>query len=1552
MNMKTKVIAAILAALLQGGVWADTADTGIIEETGFTWSKTGPVVPGEWTSRYDEAMEMAKTDAIPLIAFFARRSCGNCKELERLFVEPQTVQWFKRRKFILLCGIEGESGASKVVKLSQKGSTLPFVGLYWDRNGDGKSDGKDGEVNNKEVRRGGSWKGKTSKDLMDWVESYFRDYNVYDGGQFEASDTEGDRLECEDGTTSVPVVLRRENGTGASSNKLVVRYPNGSCVTNAVAWAAGDTNKVVDVNVASAGFTADGQKIELELLSVEGIATGTNHITYAKRENSAANPLWTTERTDPYANGVAPTLAFGEWTMDLVAAKHLAEQEGGFTLVSIQGSMWCPDCANTDRNFLEVKNAAGENVFRQWARANKVALVAMDVPNYSASGSTPDSVASPTIFSKKAFATTLARAREYPESGADPALTNAIVRSGLGYLTRKGATDAQAAAVMADFHRLAVTNTEQGGFHRPEDTNAYRTGVPIFVLLRSDGSVAARFTRFASVSPMAADRANVETYLKRFDEMLAIAGAGASAHADATEIANNYPGSGAVPLLANGGLANGELCYADTRDTFRLEGFGGNALLRAVVRGECEAKVTVSFWQVAGGATNVVQIEGQPAVATGKLSDVDGVALERNLPAGEYYVDVQLADDPSAPGLTDATTNFVSYSVASSIVLAPSECAATAAAAEGTNVVSILLEAGVTYRIEGLDFDSVANSNALEWVTGGDGLLFRAKAGGTPELVLAENGGEITYQKWMPGTVGFEPVDGKGEITVKETDEVCVSYRRANGASGSVTVKVSLNIDETDFFYDWAPDADWSSKMLPRFKINGASTTNWSETVEWLDDGRPLESCVSNFVVTPGEFETQKISQYFGPGKVVFDLEIVSQTAAGVYTNTVDFGRFTINFTENQKPSAGRVEITKCDREWAKKLTVYARESEEVKVMLSRIDAAEGPVFADLTASGGSVKLGGDYDDILGVTWGNRDSLPKTVTVTNLPSAGKSVKLTLAATAPLKVSSSAKSVTIVSVADDAPRFELDMAGSTVYRYVAVSNVYAVTGTQGGELTFKKVSGSLPSGLKAVWNGDTAKPAMVITGVPTGKDGTEASAVFQVTETRGKTKVPGLAITLDFRLVDPAVSGGPGGAPLNASCAKSRTFKDLMVLQQMDDDTIELFGTMQLTLPSNGKASAKLLCETGTVSFAAKSWSGIAAEGDGSYTCTLVGKSAFSDWEVEVEALTNGAIRAELFIGGADAVSMPIEHSGVQWSSTHSASNWAGTYTVTFDDNKIGGFPDISGPGAGYASDGHAYLVLTMTSSQAKTGTMKWAGVLPNGTKVSGSSVLSEKGAEAAHLPFVKTSSKDGFSGVLAIERGGAGKEKDECWESVSCPMEDKVPLLTRWRHAEKSKKTDKGDFTARFRPYGGIYDSNLDLGCCCEIQRTTSDMSLTVDQPRRASDYYGEFGPVEPVTVTIGDQEMRIPDGGPNGITLKFNRKTGVVSGKFSLYDALGKKISAAYQGVVQLGFGNACGCAENPQPFVNGFWYVTDKIGYGDGNKFLSVKRGGRLVIDVPGDK
>ena len=533
----------------------------------------------------------------------------------------------------------------------------------------------------------------------------------------------------------------------------------------------------------------------------------------------------------------------------------------------------------------------------------------------------------------------------------------------------------------------------------------------------------------------------------------------------------------------------------------------------------------------------------------------------------------------------------------------------------------------------------------------------------------------------------------------------------------------------------------------------------------------------------------------------------------------------------------------------------------------------------------------------------------------------------------------------------------------LYRYVAVLESLSVR-QYGDGLSFEKPQGTLPSGINV--SVDTQRNVMTIEGIPT-SEGTFCMN-YTLNVQKGGKKTPCAKIVLQMEVVDPTQVGtGKDGAALNDSCEKLRTFEDLMIFANDDelgeDNAKRLLGTLRLTLPVTGKASAKFLCESGTVSFAAKSWDKIDLE-DGSLKTTLVGTTKiFKDWMLEVAADQDGGVR--LWMSSPSATYNSLYFGKEAWSKTHPATDYSGYYTVTLapatDD---AGVPIVTGTGKAYAPVGSGYVTLKlekMSSLQANSGTVIWAGKLPNGTSISGSGILAEMSEEAVWLPMVNFSTKDKFAGVVELERGAAAAEPGAaCWESVSTPTWDAATVRTWWRHTEAVPKTDKNEFTVRYEPYGGIY-SKYDLNCCCEMMGAGSTMSLTIDVPASfVSDYYGKFEAVDSIDVKISSQsDIRVDSmGGRNNITLSHNRSTGIVSGRFDLHytDAktlTNKKLMAEYAGVIQLGCGDKCGCGIS-LPFVKGFWCVTDRIGYqkdevsGAFKKWLPSKRGGAFTIEL----
>ncbi len=1422
---------------------------------------SGEIVPGEWNSNYRKAYQYALDHNMPFITIISKypTQCHFCALFHDKWTSDEFLAWAKERGPIMGAFYDNGPYAHDQSWCDwARGSYTgyPFVRIYWKKSdGTVVSDIFMGRVSSVGDADGDGIKG-TQADFIARLEKSLVGWNSapeYAGGVFaDGTDTEKDRLEIESATTNVTINLTRSANAAdiVATNILSVTYPakmspmSTKSVTASktgdtqIIWEAGVTNITVGLTVDASSLSA-GDSIELILADQDKVGHATNHIWYVDGGASASNPYWIGEKED---------LGYGEWTMDLDAATNLVAKADGQanTIVLLSGSLWCPDCTHVD-GFLATTNAAGENVFAEWAKSNNVALVMIDCPRFT---NETDYVRS-TLLSRKDIAS----------RGV----------SGLGYMTRKMITDEEGAEIIERNRVLCVKNTSEGGFHRPEDGNPYRTGVPNFVVLRKDGTVAARLTRWASSSSTATDSANYPAFYNRFNELLAMA-AESGDHADADEIENGYPGAGAVSFQANGGEASGELSHSDFRDVFKLDGVGGNALQKVTVSGTSTAEVKVSF--LTTNALGVAETVGDPVTAS--LSY--GASLEYTFTeARDYFVLVEgasiTADDWKVEN--QAADNFIPYKISGDVVLVPQETSATATSAESTIVIRLVK--GSFYRFQGLDPTAVGESLQAN---GESNQFFTALVDGDVELkTLYGKGTTVTYQLWNPGSVGFT----SASATVKESaGTVTVPFARSEGMSGEVTVTVSLDAEKT---------AHADSDGTLRYEEFDPVSVTWK-------DG---EISSTNVVVTLIDD-----TRYDGDGTIVLNLAVTDdENGDTVVTN----GTFTITVTEDDKAAPGIVTFVESG-------TIYCKTTAGATVHAVRDIASDGDVTVTVGTTAGTLSASE-------LSWANHVSKPVGVTLTGL-SAGKTATLTLkAGDGGVTVPSSGRTLRVKAVADDAPEFDETSCYFEMARYVAVSNLVAVntqTFDPGSTLSFTKVSGTLPAGLKASWDGESA---LAITGVPTKAGYYEA--VYQVSATSGGTKVPGLVTTVSFMIVDPAEEGGSEGGPLNESVAKTRTFKDIMIV---DAEAKTLAGLLQVTIPANGRASAKYVSADAKVSLSSKSWTGCDSE-SGALSTTLTGTTkATADWSLALTANADGSV--EMTLTGPDGEIGGASIDGSGWSKDNPAEAYEGYYTVSLP---------VEGTNGDLAPSGVGYLTIKLQGASAlKTGKAQWAGMLPNGTAISGSTILTDRD-EAALLPIFKVSSKEAVSGVAAIKPNAAELKEEEVYQVVSASTE--VPFLS-WVHSEAEETG--ASFEVAMGIYGALYgkDENLET-CCVELYgQSGTNMIFSTEITNATS------------TVTVAANTFKVvKSGNALSATVNFNRNTGILSGSFKY----GQK-TLQWKGVVLIGLGGCGECGLQDKitlPFVNGLAYWTERVTYettGTTGKAvkraISLKKGVWANIDI----
>lgn len=771
--MKRTVIgAAFVIAMVANAV---TPDASLVQTSGdpavsagkFYGYQTAANGPGN--DALEKAKALAEAEHVPLVVVWSEEDCQHCNAfISQMNAAKADVAAFLSTNRAVFTFFKADTADNNVPKPGYTPAVVydayvfatgtcggspafPVFGFYFE-----KPDGTVA-VGGSPPGSGETWRSWPEfKTLyLNWLAANKIDFD-YHGGEFAAAGTAFDRYEAEAATTNVCIELVRDgdNAAFATANRLVATWPDGVALTNDMLWAEGMAQQTVVLDLTAGGAFVAGGEVTLTLYDAKGGVHDTSGIALVAGENSNVNPLWFTERT-------SETLAFGEWTVDIDAATNMVAAADGdaWTLVSVQGSQWCPDCANTDANFLDLTDGNGDNRFRKWAEAHHVALAVVDIPNFSArNGAGPENCKSPSLFSKTAY------------------LSRGEMRSGRPYLSRKMVSDDEAAAIRARNHFLVTTNTDAGGYHRPEDTNAYRTGVPIFVLLRKDGTVASRLVRFAASSPGSSDQANWDRYIARFDEMLATAGGEG-------EIANNH-WTTTPATLADGGMREGTISHADTADWFALEGVSPGSLVRLHVSGDSTNLVTVSYGVVSDGTFSVFANEKN-------ISLKDGRTVKAELPAGDrWFAGLTVANTDPGFAVDSRETTVSAYSLEMAVSPPESDSGEIAFEASSLRVVGLAAAGKVrvvrrdgghgaaSVRVFCKSKDDVA-AGQVEWVD--QELAWADGETGAKEVgfsLLPDAGGAgagvftLAFEK--TGGDAFVAAEAACEVTVLNTDAPCL----------------------------------------------------------------------------------------------------------------------------------------------------------------------------------------------------------------------------------------------------------------------------------------------------------------------------------------------------------------------------------------------------------------------------------------------------------------------------------------------------------------------------------------------------------------------------------------------------------------------------------------------------------------------------------------------------------------------------------------------------------------------------------------------------------
>ena len=1280
--MKSKVAKSIAVAVSLAAAMASATVTDDLVRT--RAGRSDPVTPGVWHADLVKARAYAEANGLPLVAVWSNGDfCQHCLVWEGVATSPLFVNWMKSSGMVFYFGYvkdgylnavgdfgggpsadgqEGYHGTSFYWCCNNQNSTLawPYIRFYWPKGGVDEiytGSTTDGEY----LVKGGlpcmvqdsvlTASAASAALYAPWVEA--GDYGTYNpgarvwidfvsnkstgvlrnfsavpayaGGEFDVkSSTEAARacLEVETNTVhkyvSVPLIRKDSSIRAyAAKNKIVATYPNGSKKEYTVAWVAKQKTAEANIEVSPAllASKAESPSIKLELYDQDNAKKGTLRIAVVPPvANSPANPLWIGERT-------VDSLAWGEWTMDIDAAKAKVEKavkagSKAYTLVLVGGSLWCPDCYALDEYLID------KSEFKTWAKNKKLACVAIDEPRFTAS-SDPDipTLLSHTPFDSKTYGTI---------SGSGWLSRHAVPLSGNG--------GTNAATVLARNLNYVKKDTAHGGLCLPEPaasterkTQGWKTGVPAILVIRSNGSVAGRIYQFSNDGRNALKNIPVANLLKRLDELLAQADeAGEEGNDSVLKTKAQISGRNKTGVSA-------KLSFTDQADYYRIAAPAGT-----------DISLTLSSPNYSNLVLSVVNgdVADPDTTPLATAKNAKGQAQVRcTLPTSNCYVKVSYplnqngypVDSYFALGKSGST--LCSYTLKSDSVFVAQEVMSVQEITDGGSEVTVALTKGQVYKFTGLDSNSAANKNVLSYnaSTG----LWTAKQSGAVQLTLKAVSGKLSFgfQKWTPGAIEFVRSSG---YTKEMGDDGNYTYqfgvRRTGGVSGTARAKVVLE----------------STTATAEMALN---IYEWKDQVlEWVEGSSDTKYAT---ITVKGN--------KFADGDQVLEFKL---QADGANVASVS-GTYTLEIEDDDEAVDGRVALgTVAGVALPANRRVVVRGGSTLKIGVERVGGSAGSLAAKVSMGSAAAT----------VRWISREADMKTVSFT-VPAydakGSNKLTVTLSGIDGTSVVPSAKYLTVEVVPAKSAEFEetdvrLQGIRNVLFPERAV-NVKATSLSKNDRslVSVSKITGSVAPGLS--WEFDPEEGdagAILISGTPS-RAGAYA-ATFQVSE----DGVSGGTVTVSMTVTDPATETDSKTPAVNPYLATTRTIHNVMVIS---NDC--LVGLMTVTVPPSGRLSAKYRPFAGnSVSLMSTNWSECV---QGNYTAELdaISEDA-ADYGLSVTAKTNGKVEVTFAASGKKFKCVVPDAT---WTKAKPASAWKGYYTVSLPVEKDVSATSPLASGTGYVT---------------------------------------------------------------------------------------------------------------------------------------------------------------------------------------------------------------------------------------------------------------------------
>ena len=462
------------------------------------------------------------------------------------------------------------------------------------------------------------------------------------------------------------------------------------------------------------------------------------------------------------------------------------------------------------------------------------------------------------------------------------------------------------------------------------------------------------------------------------------------------------------------------LSFSDQADTYKINAPRGTEIVFTLSSDTATPRAILSVLDA-----SVDKPEQNPvAIATNALSGA-GFQVSCVLPSADCYVKVSYPTDQdgfpadSYFAFTKADSTVCPYTLASDSVFMPGEKMDVLSITDGNPEVWISLEEGELYKFVGLDGANAGNATALDYdeTTG----LYTAKLDGKAKLMLADDGSGLKFgfQKWNPGTLGFESTSK----TVRErgndeyVDWTYTFYvRRTGGVSG--VAKAHVAIDE---------DASTA--------LDDGTIYDWSVTDQDLVWGEGTNGLKGVDITIKGNKTAD------GLQKLVFKLVPDDDSAATTNSATA----FTLWIDDDDPTKPGLMSIGSVNgNAIPDSRTIVARGGSALSVGVIRQDGTDGALAGELFMSG---------DKVGTVEWEGRTGETKTVDVT-LPAyvdgAANKVQISLSGVSGAKVAAAAKYLFVKIVPDDAAGFASSAETVPVTRYVETAPLEVDVDASGAE----------------------------------------------------------------------------------------------------------------------------------------------------------------------------------------------------------------------------------------------------------------------------------------------------------------------------------------------------------------------------------------------------------------------------------------------------------------------------------------------------------------------